>query len=414
MPKQPLALAAVALACLGCLRTGGTGRHDAAPEGVGPLVLPLTEAPAEGVLRIAAIFPTLGRYAASGLQSLQGARLGVEDLNRAGGIHGRRLQLLEFRTGSYFVDAREAAGRATRSGALAIVGSNSSELSMAVAEEAEEDGIVQISNVSTAQDLTWDPRTGRDRPFIFRVCSSDDVMGALLASFARDRLGARRAAVLYEVGRTYSAKLARSFIDRFRDPAAGRVVEEFFYLALETDFRPQLARVKEFHPDVVFLPGSFTDATLMATQAANLKLRATLLGADAWSNPLLFSRGAPLGEAYFVDHCSPPAEFDRRYRAVFGAEAQGCRAILAYDAALAIATGLRALGPLPPEALGRDLAETRRRLRDAVARADVDGATGRIRFDRHGDSRRGVALYAVEKGPDGRPQMLVRGWLGEP
>jgi branched-chain amino acid transport system substrate-binding protein len=414
MPKRALVLAASALVCLGCVRSGGNGRRNTAVERVAPLVLPSAEAPAPGAVRIAAIFPTLGRYAASGLQSLQGARLSVDDLNRAGGVHGRRLQLLEYRTGSYFVDAREAAERATADGALAIVGSNSSELSMAVAEEAEEDGILQISNVSTAQDLTRDPATGRSRSFVFRVCASDDVMGELLASFARDRLRARRAAVLYEVGRAYSNRLARSFIERFRDRAAGRVVQEFYYLALETDFRPQLARVEEFRPDVVFLPGSFTDATLVAAQAAKLRLRATLLGADAWSNPLLFSRGAPPGDAYFVDHCSPPAEFNRRYRATFAAEAEGCRAVLAYDAVLAIATGLRALGPLPPQALGRDLAATRRRLRDAVARADVDGATGRIRFDRSGDSRRGVALYAVEKAPDGTPHMLVRGWLGEP
>jgi len=411
---RAVVLAAAALAGLGCPWAGGSARREVVPERVDPLVLPVNGTPPDGALILAAIFPTLGRYAASGIQSLQGARLAVEDVNRRGGIHGRPLALVELRTGSYFVDARAAAELATAANALAIVGSNSSELSMAVAEEAEEDGIVQISNVSTAQDLTWDPRTGRNRPFVFRVCSSDDVMGELLASFARDRLGARRAAVLYEVGRTYSANLARSFIHRFRDPAAGRVVEEFYYLALETDFRPQLARIKEFHPDVVFLPGSFTDATLVAAQAARLRLRPTLLGADAWSNPLLFSQGAPPGDAYFVDHCSPPAEFNRRFRAAFDAEAQGCRAVLAYDAVLAIATGLRALGPLPPEALGRDLAATRRRLRDAVARADVDGATGHIRFDRHGDSRRGVALYAVEKGPGGRPQMLVRGWLGEP
>jgi hypothetical protein len=44
----------------------------------------------------------------------------------------------------------------------------------------------------------------------------------------------------------------------------------------------------------------------------------------------------------------------------------------------------------------------------------VDGATGKIRFDAHGDRRQGVALYSVEKTPLGPPRALVRGWLGEP
>lgn len=398
-----------------CLRSGNRERPAAvAVDTVDPVVLAPDGIRAGGALPIAAVFPTIGRYAVSGLQSLQGARLAVEDVNREGGVHGRRLRLADYRTGSYFVDARHAASLAARDGALAIVGANSSELSSAVAEEAEADAVLQISNVSTAADLTWDPKTGRDRPFVFRMCASDDVMGKLLAGFARDQLGAKRAAVLYEVGRTYSQRLARSFISRFSDDVAGHVVAEFFYLALETDFQPQLARIKEFRPDVLFLPGSFPDATLVAAQAERVGLRVTMLGADAWSSPLLFQRGGPPGEAYYVELCKPAPEFDRRYEEAEEREPPGCRAVLAYDAVKVIAAGLRSLGPLPDEALDASLASTRRRLRDAVARNEVDGATGRIRFDAHGDRRQGVALYSVEKAPPGPPRAFLRGWLGEP
>ena len=131
------------------------------------------------------------------------------------------------------------------------------------------------------------------------MCATDDVMGRLLAGYARDTLGARRAAVLYEVGRKYSQQLARSFGLSFADPGAGRETAEFFYRALETDFIPQLRRVREYGPDVVFLPGSYTDATLVAAQARTVGLTATLLGGDAWSSPLLFQRGAPPGPAYY-------------------------------------------------------------------------------------------------------------------
>jgi ABC-type branched-subunit amino acid transport system substrate-binding protein len=71
------------------------------------------------------------------------------------------------------------------------------------------------------------------------------------------------------------------------------------------------------------------------------------------------------------------------------------------------------MGRLEDAALAAGLADTRRGLRDAVARNAVDGATGRIRFDAHGDRRQGVALFSVEKTPQG-PRALVRGWLGEP
>jgi branched-chain amino acid transport system substrate-binding protein len=398
-----------ALALVACGR--GSAPRPVAADTVDPVVLAPAEIRAGGALPVAAVFPTLGRYAVSGLQSLQGARLAVEDLNREGGIDGRPLRLAEYRTGSYFVDARAAAAMAVRDGAVAIVGANSSELSRAVAEVAEPSGILQITNVSTAADLTRDLP---DRGFVFRMCASDDVMGTLLADFVGERLGATRVAVLYEVGRTYSQRLARSFLSRFRDLAAGRVAAEFFYLALETDFRPQLRRIQEFRPEVVFVPGSFTDATLVAAQAEAVGLRATLLGGDAWSSPLLFQRGGPPGEAYYVELCSPAPEFDRRYEESEGTEPPGCRAVLAYDAVRVVAAGLRSLGRLGEEELGAGLAATRRRLRDAVARNEVKGATGRIRFDAHGDRRQGVALYAVERTASGPPRPRLRGWLGEP
>ena len=390
-----------------------TPRPASAKSAVEPLVLTQPRPTRDGGLALATIFPAAGRYAVSGMQSLNGARLAIDDLNRAGGIHGRRVALLEYRTGSYFLDARQAARLAAEAGALAIVGSNSSDLSRAIAEEAEASGVVQVSNVSTAQDLTWDPVTGRDRPFVFRVCSSDGVMGTLLARFARETLGAHRAAVLYEVGRTYSTHLARSFVESFRDAAGSRVTAEFAFLAFETDFRVRLREAQAFAPDVLFLPGSFTDATLIARQAATLGLDATLLGADGWSSPLLFKRGGPPRPAYFADHCSPPTAFDERYSGAFGEPTQGCRAVLAYDAVRAVATGLEALGPLGGQDLDDRLPATRRRLRNAVAAADFAGLTGRVRFDRVGDRRVGVAVMEVQPRQGDGPRTRLHGWVGE-
>jgi branched-chain amino acid transport system substrate-binding protein len=379
---------------------------------VEPAVLDPADPGDDGGLRIATVFPAWGRFAISGIQSHNGARLAVEELNGRGGVRGRRLKLLEYRTGSYFVDAQEAAERAADRGVLAIVGSNASSLSRAIADVAESRGLPQVSNVSTAQDLTWDPLTGADRRFVFRVCATDVVMARRLAEFARDHLKARRAAVLYEVGRSYSAKLARSFVEHFQDASAGRTTAEFFYLPLETDFREPLREVAAFAPDVVFVPGSFTDATLVALQADRLGLQPTFLGGDAWSNRLLFKRGGPSRPAYFCDHCFPPASFAERYRVRFRQDADGCRAVLAYDAVRALAAALQSLGPLASDDLAGRLAETRERLRAALAAVRTQGETGTLRFDAHGDVRRGVGILEVAReGPAyaARPHL----WLGE-
>lgn len=396
-----LGVLALAAACRANPPSAARQAAAADPGRVEPVLVDRPAAAFDGTLTLASIFPTLGRYAASGIQSHNGARLAIEELNRGGTIHGRRLRLLEYRTGSYFVDARHAATLAVGDGAVAIVGSNSSSLSKTIAEVAESARIVQVSNISTAADLTWDPATGQDRPFVFRVCSSDRDLGAYLAAFAHDHLRARRVALLYEVGRSYSAQLARGFNARFADPQSGRVTREFVYLPLETDFRAQLRDIQAFGPDVLFVPGSFTDTTLIAMQAEALGLHPTFLGGDGWSNALLFKRGGPSRPAYYADLCAPTPAFAERYRRAFGQETDGCRAVLAHDAVLALAEALRALGPLRDRDLQAGLGATRVRLRDALAAVELRGASGRVRFDRHGDVRRGVAVMRVER-DDGR------------
>jgi branched-chain amino acid transport system substrate-binding protein len=216
-------------------------------------------------------------------------------------------------------------------------------------------------------------------------------------------------AVLYEVGRTYSAHLARSFVEAFEEGDQGRTTEEFVYLPLETDFRNQLRDIAAWDPDAIFLPSSFTDATLVGMQAEQLGLQATLLGADGWSNRLLFARGGPSRPSYFGDHCAPPEAFDARYREAYGEESDGCRAVLAYDAVMALAAALERVGPVADRGLAGDLRPLRARVRDALAEVEIEGEAGAVRFDEHGDSQRSVAIMRTSRDPDGvRRTRLVR------
>jgi branched-chain amino acid transport system substrate-binding protein len=242
------------------------------------------------------------------------------------------------------------------------------------------------------------------------MCGFDELMGMLLADFARNVLGAHRAAVVYEVGRAYSVSLARSFLRRFADDASGRTTAQFVYLSLQTDFRPQLKAAAAFHPDVLFLPGSFTDATLVAMQAEGLGFQATLLGGDGWSSPLLFKRGGPHENAYYGNHCRVPERFAARYSKTFGETSEGCRALLAHDAIRALAAALQEMGPVTNADLVEGVAATRERLRVELAQVQASGESGPIRFDERGDVARGIAVTEVVPGAAGyAPRHLA--WL---
>lgn len=361
----------------------------------------------DGALRIAAIFPTSGRFEASGRESFIGVRMAVESINRAGGVRGRRIFLVEYPTRSDLESTGEAARRAAGEGALALLGSNASLFSSAVAEVAQAHGVVMVSNVSTATALTI------GRPYVFRACYSNDRLASLLARFVWDDLGARRVAVLEEVARPYSKDLGDRFEEHFarrighaaqdRAPSPDRpppAVRVWQYVAMEPDFTPYLDQVRAFRAEVIFLPSSFDDATVFAIQLAALDLDLTLVGGDSWSNAKLFARGGPRGPAYHSDHWNPAADnpFLARFRARFGRDPQGGRAALAHDAVQAVAEAVRHLDPPlgDTDLNAAGLPTTRRRLRTSLARVELAGATGPLVFDAEGNAQRPCFVFKME------------------
>jgi len=352
-------------------------------------------------LRVACVFPDEGRYGASGIDSARGVDLAAERVNAEGGVHGRTLEVLHYRTGSFIADAAAAAERAIEDGALAIVGPNSSDLASVVAERAEEAGVLMVTNVATSPEVT------RGRRFVFRVCYTDARLGELLARFACERLGARRVAALFEVSRFYSYGLAQAFLQGYRAACPGGGARGWHYLEDEVDFEDPLRSIQAFDPDALLVPGSTTDVSLIGAGMGALGLRATLIGGDSWSRGLLFPRGGPVRPSFHSDHWNPAdpvlAPFLEAYRARFGGSPQGARSVLAADAVEGLRQALERVGPVPGEALSRPrLDETRRALRDAFQAVDYAGYTGRIRFPSGGDPEKGCHLFRVECGPDGR------------
>lgn len=383
-----LALGTVALAA--CGPGASDDRTTPTPEQTMPASEPGSRPTPDGAIRIAAVFPTEGRYQSSGRDSLAGVALAVDAINAAGGIGGRRLHLVDYETRSDVETTRRAALRAVDEGAVAIVGSNASLLSDAIARVVEPRGVVMISNVSTATDLT------HGRRFVFRVCYSNDHLARLLARFVWQRLGLRRVAILEEVSRPYSRDLGASFARHFSALATGDdgAVRTWRYSARAPDLTPQLDAIRAFRPDGLFMPTSFDDATLAAILLDRLGLAVTMIGGDSWTNDQLFARGRPSRPAYHSDHWSPAPDdaFVASFRARFGRAPQGGRAALAHDAVQAIAAALAALGPVD-DVTAATLAP---RLRDALMSVSFRGVTGDVRFDDNGDAQKPCFVFRVD------------------
>ncbi|HEY3586258.1 MAG TPA: ABC transporter substrate-binding protein [Myxococcaceae bacterium] len=386
MPLRPaLFCVLVTLALAGCER-----KQAPAPQAVSGNPSPSSARPTTGPLVIGTVGALTGPEAHYGSESQSGAQLAVEEANAAGGVQGRQLVIRSYDSQSRPEEAANAMTRlVSQDGALFVVGENQSSLSLAMAPAAAKGEVPMISPSST------NPRvTSEGGPYVFRVCFTDTFQGQLLARFARETLKAERVAILVDQKSDYSVGLAKVFSARF-GALGGKVVAEEAYAKGDTDFRSQLTRVKAERPEVLFIPGYYSDAGPMARQARELGIQATLLGGDG------FDSGGRLGElggsavdgALYSTHFAPDnpggrvQDFIAKYKARFGHIPDALGA-LGYDAARVGIDALRRSSGVGGPALREQIARTR----------DFDGATGRITLGPDRDAVKPAIIVKLVKG----------------
>jgi branched-chain amino acid transport system substrate-binding protein len=374
-----------ALALLGCER-----KQAPAPEREQRSSSPA--APASGPLLVGYVGALTGPEAHFGLESRNGVELAIEEANAAGGIQGRQLAVRAYDSQSRPEEAANAMTRlVTQDGVLFVVGENASSNTLAMAPAADRAQVPLISPSST------NPRVTREGgPFVFRVCFTDTFQGQLLARYARATLGATRVAMLVDQKSDYAMGLAKVFAARFA-ALGGTIVSEQAYSKGDTDFRGQLTRVKAARPEVLFIPGYYSDVGPLARQARELGLQATLLGGDGWDSGERLGQlgGAAVEGGQYSTHFAPDnpggrvQDFLARYRARFGHLPDALGA-LGYDAARVGIDALRRSGGVGGPALREQIARTR----------DFDGITGRITL---GPDRDAVKPAVIVKLVQGKP-----------
>jgi branched-chain amino acid transport system substrate-binding protein len=200
---------------------------------------------------------------------LRGARLAIEEINKAGGVRGRPLAL-DVRDDFGDPDsAVRVAGELYRSEVVAVIGSAYSGPTLAAAPvyNGGRRPLVQISPSASVPDLS------NAGGYTFRTCPTDLEYGAALARWAHDHLGLSRAAILYvndDYGRGFRVNFVREF-ERLGGVAT--VIAPF--LASEPDVSAYLTRLQARRDaDVLVLGANLTEglAALQQIRASGLKL----------------------------------------------------------------------------------------------------------------------------------------------
>jgi branched-chain amino acid transport system substrate-binding protein len=345
-------------------------------------------APAPDEIRIGHYASLTGSEATFGQSTDNGIRLAVEAINQAGGIHGKKIRLITYDDRG---DAKEAGTAVTRlidrDQVVAVLGEVASGLSLAGAPVCQENGVPMITPSSTAPEIT----SVGDR--IFRVCFMNRFQAYACAKFARERLKAQTAAILYDQKLPYSVGLADEFEKRLAT-MGGRVVSRLSYQQGDQDFSAQLTSIRGGGPDVVFIPGYYTDVANIAVQTRKLGIRVPLLGGDGWDSAKLAEiAGEAIDGAYFCTHYFQQdprprvQEFLRNYRTQFGTDPDAMAA-LGFDAARILFGALEKA----QSQSGADIAAT------LAATKDFDGVTGRISIDRDRNAVKPAVILEMKHG----------------
>ncbi|HEX9147641.1 MAG TPA: ABC transporter substrate-binding protein [Thermoanaerobaculia bacterium] len=343
---------------------------------------------AEGI-RVGFFGALTGPTATFAQSGRNGVQMAVEELNAAGGVlGGKHIELLvEDDRGEASEAASAVSKLITRDHVVALIGEQASSRTIAAAPIAQSYGVPMISPTSTSADVT------KKGDYIFRVCFTDPYQGAVLSSFARENLKANTAAQLVDVRNDYSVGLAQAFRESF-EKAGGRILAEQNYSEGDSDFSAQLTAIRPLDPDVLVVPGYYTDAGLIARQAKALGIRATLLGGDGWDSPKLTEiggdtvEGAYFSNHYSVDDPSPTVQqFVAAYRKKYGANPDSIAA-LSYDAARLLADAIRRAGSTEGKRMRDALAETK----------DFSGVSGMIKMDADRNPIKPAVVLKVEGG----------------
>jgi branched-chain amino acid transport system substrate-binding protein len=339
-------------------------------------------------IKIGAVTCLTGALSTFGISSIQGAKLAVEDSNAAGGVLGQSIELIIEDNGSKAGEAATITRKfISQDKVVAILGDLTSSATMEGAPLAQAAKIPLLTPSATNVEIT---KTG---DYIFRSCFIDSFTGKVMARFALDRLKAKRAIILTDVKQDYSVGLS-NVVREYFTKNGGKIENSISYSSGDTNFRAQLTEVRNAHPDVVFLPGYYTEAALILRQSRQLGIPCPFVGGEGWDSPALVEiAGKSADTNYYANHFSAAdpspqvQKFVLAYRARYNAVPDALAALW-YDGARLLFQAIQRAGSTDSTKIRDALAATR----------NFDGVTGHISIDENRNASKPGVILEIENG----------------
>ncbi|MBN6187729.1 ABC transporter substrate-binding protein [Aneurinibacillus sp. BA2021] len=353
------------------------------------------QAPAGDTIKIGANLELSGGTASYGQSAGQGIDLAVEEINKNGGINGKKLEVIKVDNKSEPAESTNAAIKLTsQEKVTAIIGPATSGAVLAEAQIATDNKTVVITPSGTNSEITV-TKDGKVQDYMFRTCFIDPFQGTVAANFAAKELKVKNAAIFMDSASDYSKGLAASFEKTFAENG-GKVVAKEAYIAKDTDFRATLTRIKAANPDFIFIPGYYEEVGLIIKQAREMGIKAALMGGDGWDSPTLADLAGKdaLNNAYTIAHYASDdpdpkiQEFVKAFQTKYSGKSPNGFNALGYDSVYFLADGLKRAGDLDPVKVKDALAQTK----------DLPLVSGKFTVDEQHNPIKAATILKYENG----------------
>ena len=328
--------------------------------------------------KVGFIGPLTGDASSIGTVNKAAVEVAVDEVNKAGGVNGKMLEVI-YEDGQ--CDGKTANNAANKlvnvDKVVAILGGTCSGETSAFGPMAMQNKIIVMSPSSSAPPLS---SLGK---YFFRDYPSDAFQGKFGADYAYNTLGARKVAVVYHIS-DWGTGIKNVFEQEFK-ALGGQIVDEEGSPQTSKDYRTELTKVKGLNPDLIYMPTYPDGGTIALQQASQLGIKTKILGADAWDDPKLQKNVSGLGLylLYTKPVSNPPDSFKQSISAKTGGNEIPVGTPNAYDNVKILAMAMSQVGTNPDA------------LQQAIRQTKYDGVSGHIEFDQNGDLT--TASYVVSK-----------------
>jgi branched-chain amino acid transport system substrate-binding protein len=345
-----------------------------------------------GPIKIAVVDAQSGQLSSLGKWEFKGAKLAVDEWNKAGGINGRQVKLDVFDDQGDPTVGTSLARRIASQGYVAMIGTAESAVTIAMAPVLQQ---AQIPNITSGQSPGL---VATKSPFLFLNGPTSTTYDETLTKYVVDRKGIKSIAMI-----TNNGSFGKGEHDSFLKTLSSRGVKPVADQVVTTDqkdFSAVLTAIRQKRPEAIFLGAEEVESGLIVKQARDLGIKATFIGTAPHGTPVFLDtagkanvEGTIVSSPYLGNDISDGArKFAAAYKKAYreDAELHGAKA---YDGTNILLTALKSSN-----------VATGRKLADAIRATRYDGLLGDFAYD---DTGVGISATSIGVIRDG--QMVTAG-----